>query len=536
MHSPFQAFEEKARTQPDAPFLIAPASAGLAYAPDGFRVTYGEMLESVEATRRRFGQAGYGAGHRIALLLENRPEFFVYWLALNALGVSIVPINPDLRPDELAYQFGIARPDLLVTHSRGAPVLAGLEPGKPKAIVAGQAVPPAGRRASRQSGEAQDECALLFTSGSSGKPKGCMLSNRYFLMVADWYVTQGGIAAMEAGAEVALTPLPMFHMNALGCTAVGMMVIGGAIVPLDRFSARRWWQSVADSGATIVHCLGVIPAILLQLPPSPLERAHRVKFSLSPGVDAQHKIEFERRFSIPIVEAWAMTETGGAAVTTTARDAYEPGQRCIGRPREGMEYRIVDDAGKDVAVGIPGELLVRAAGPDPRACFFSGYLMDEAATEAAWEGGWFHTGDMVFADAAGLLYFFDRKKSIVRRSGENIAVLEVEAALAANPALEAVAVAPVPDEIRGEEVFAFLVPKKPGQPAQVQAEAIVREAAARLAYHKLPGYVVFAESLPLGSTQKLQRGELKARAAELAAKGAAFDLRALKASLRHGPA
>jgi acyl-CoA synthetase (AMP-forming)/AMP-acid ligase II len=154
------------------------------------------------------------------------------------------------------------------------------------------------------------------------------------MTLADWYVTQGGIAEMQDDCEIALTPLPMFHMNALGCTALGMIVKGGAIVPLDRFHASRWWQSVSDSGATIVHCLGVIPAILLRLPETPYDRDHKVKFSLGPGVDARHKIEFEERYRIPIVEAWAMTETGGRATTTTARDDYTPGLRCIGRPAQ----------------------------------------------------------------------------------------------------------------------------------------------------------------------------------------------------------
>lgn len=534
MHSPFSAFEFQAGTRPEATMLIAPESAGLAYAPAGFRLTYGEVARAVADIRARFGAAGYGAGHRVALLLENRPEFFSHWLGLNALGVSIVPVNPDLRPAELDYQLDIADVDLIVTYSRAAPMLAHLGDGPIRVIEVGEAIPASRVPAARQTDRPEDECALLFTSGSTGKPKGCILSNTYFMTLADWYVTQGGIAEIEPEREVALTPLPMFHMNALGCTALGMIVSGGAIVPLDRFHASRWWQSVSESGATIVHCLGVIPAILLRLPETPYDRNHRVKFSLGPGVDAKHKIEFEARYNIPIVEAWAMTETGGRATTTTARDDYTPGLRCIGRPREGMDYRIVDDSDTPVARGTPGELIVRAAGADPRQGFFRGYLKDEQATEEAWAGGWFHTGDVVYEDEKGLLYFFDRKKSIVRRSGENIAVLEVEAALAGNAAIRDVAVTPVPDDLRGEEVFAFLV-RAEGEgsiePLHL-AEDVVRDGAERLAYHKLPGYVAFIDALPLSSTQKLQRGEIKALAAELVRLGKAYDLRDLKAGMR----
>jgi len=535
MESPYTTFRSRAQERPDDVLLRAPASAGLHYAPQGFSISYGEMLAAVEILRERFARSGYTSGMRVALLLENRPDFFTYWLALNALGISIVPINPDLRPQELDHQLSISRTDLLVTWSRELPLLAAIDVPGIRVIEVGDCIPAATVHDPLTADIAETECALLFTSGSSGKPKGCMLSNRYFMILADWYVGQGGIAAMQDGAEVALTPLPMFHMNALGCTALGMIVKGGTIVPLDRFHASKWWQTVADSGATIIHCLGIIPAILLQLPQDEAERTHRVKFSLGPGVDAQHKIRFEDRYNIPIVEAWAMTETGGAAVTTTAQDNYVPGLRCIGRPRAGMEYRIVDDFGKSAAMGQPGELLVRAVGPDPRRGFFSGYLGDPEATEAAWQGGWFHTGDLVCFDENGLLYFFDRKKSIVRRSGENIAVLEVEAALA-NPRIEAAAVTPVPDELRGEEVFAFLVCKSKAEDERSFAQAVVHEAAASLSYHKLPGYIAYLDRLPLSATQKLQRGELKALAAKYLEEGRAIDLRDLKGKLRQGNA
>jgi len=221
-----------------------------------------------------------------------------------------------------------------------------------------------------------------------------------------------------------------------------------------------------------------------------------------------------------------MTETGGGATTSSATDGTELGARCIGRPRDGMDFRIVDDAGRDVAMGTPGEFLVRADGADPRRGFFSGYLKDEAATEEAWAGGWFHTGDVVTADAAGLLYFFDRKKSIVRRSGENIGVLEVEAALAADRAIKAAAVTAAPDEIRGEEVFRLCRPggrtPRPnrGRRSPRRSCAPVRR---RSPITRRRGYVAFVDQLPLSSTQKLQRGEIKAMAARRVAAGEAFD-------------
>ncbi|MEN3374747.1 MAG: hypothetical protein V7604_102 [Hyphomicrobiales bacterium] len=531
--SPFDAFAASAGKTPDAPFLIAPASAELGYAPEGFRIGYGAFKAEVDLLRAEYAAAGYGRGARVALLLENRPGFFLHWLALNTLGVSIVPINPDLRADELSFQMDLSKADLLVATPDRIDLANSAALGRARLIDTDGRIPSCQTDVAAQTATLSDECALLFTSGSTGKPKGCVLSNRYFLQVADWYLSQGGVAALRPSREINLTPLPMFHMNALGCSAVGMMLIGGAVVPLDRFHASRWWQSVADSGATVVHCLGVIPAILLQLPASEAERRHAVRFTFAPGVDVRHRAIFEARYGIPIVDAWAMTETGGAAATTTAREPAGYGTRCIGRPTINMEYRLVDDQNNEVPTGTPGELLVRARGADPRAGFFSGYLGDTAATEEAWQGGWFHTGDYVSAGADDLLYFFDRKKSIVRRSGENIAVLEVESAMQRLPSIQGTAVTPVPDELRGEEVFAFVV-KSAGttEPDAPLAEAIVSACADSLAYHKVPAYVEFVDSLPLSSTKKLARGEIKTLAAQAVRAGTAFDLRALKAQLR----
>ncbi|KPQ05593.1 MAG: crotonobetaine/carnitine-CoA ligase [Rhodobacteraceae bacterium HLUCCA12] len=531
--SPYEAFARSAARLPAQDFVRAPASAALPWAPSGYALTYDAAARQIAALRDAYVAAGYGAGSRLALLLLNRPEFLLHWLALNAIGASVVPLNGDMRPDELRHQMEVSQAEAVIAVPGFEALLAtGLPPGVPVASFDAPPPPAATPRPPR-AGLPDDEAALLFTSGSTGKPKACILSNHYLINVAQWYVSMPGIAAMRPDCEVSLTPLPFFHMNALGCTALGMMLIGGTIVPLDRFSASRWWATVADSGATIVHGLGVIPAILLQLPESPDERRHRARFIFSPGVEDHHKAAFEARFGLPVVEGWAMTETGGAAITDTAGLTGPLGPRCIGRPRAGMEWRIVDEAGRDVEPGAPGELLVRSQGDDPRRGFFSGYLGDPAATEAAWEGGWFHTGDVVRVDAQGLFYFIDRRKSIIRRAGENISALEVETALQADPALRAAAVTPVSDPIRGEEVFAFVVPGDPVETANPQfSQTLMARLAERLSYHKLPGWLLVVDELPLGATQKLQRGQIRRNAEAALADGHALDVRQIKGAAR----
>jgi acyl-CoA synthetase (AMP-forming)/AMP-acid ligase II len=195
------------------------------------------------------------------------------------------------------------------------------------------------------------------------------------------------------------------------------------------------------------------------------------------------------------------------------------GTNCFGRPSSSVEVRILSE---------DGELLVRAAGPDPRAGFFTEYLKEPEITEAAWEGGWFHTGDIVRAGADGELYFVDRKKNVIRRSGENISAVEVESVLRRHPQVAEVAVAAVPDAIREEEVLACIVPHAAVVDPAATAAAIVRAALEDLSYFKVPGWVVFVDALPLTASQKVARGELKALAQSFLASAECVDTRALK--------
>jgi len=362
------------------------------------------------------------------------------------------------------------------------------------------------------------ECALLYTSGTTGRPKGCVLSNDYFLRMGDWYASIGGRAALREGDRL-ITPLPLTHMNAMACSSMAMIMTGGCIVQLDRFHPRGWWDAVRESRASIVHYLGVMPSMLLAAAPGPRDRDHAVRFGFGAGVDRRHHATFEARFGFPLLEAWAMTETGAGAIVVANHEPRHVGTNCFGRPAPAIETRIVPD---------DGELLVRAAGRDPRAGFFTEYLKEPSVTEASWSGGWFHTGDIVRADRDGNLHFVDRKKNIIRRSGENISAAEVESVLRRHPAVAEVAVTSVADELREEEVLACIVPHAAVTDPPATAAAIIGAALKDLSYFKVPGWVVFVEALPLTASQKVARGELKAAAADFVAGSGCVDTRGLK--------
>ncbi|WP_349368336.1 AMP-binding protein [Salinarimonas sp.] len=528
-------FLDAAARFPERPFLNVLPETAAAYGIEAGEIAYADARARVEALRAAYAAAGWGAGHRVGLLLLNRPDFLLHWLALNALGASVVPINPDLRAAEQEYMIGHSEMDLAVAvPARAGELVAAAEAiGRSLPVIGPEDAPPrAPRPALADPGpDGSRECALLYTSGTTGRPKGCMLSNDYYLLCGDWYAGIGGLCRLEAGVERMLTPLPLFHMNAMACSVVVTLTIGGCLSILDRFHPKTWWASVKASQATVIHYLGVMPAMLMGAPESPADREHAVRFGFGAGVDKRLHAPFEARFGFPLVEAWAMTETGCAAAIIASEEPRKIGTSCFGRPGPGTEVKIVREDGSEAAPDEPGELLVRSAGPDPRAEFFSAYLKDEAATSAAWEGGWFHTGDVVMADDDGDLHFVDRKKNVIRRSGENISAVEVESVLMQHPAIAGVAVAPTPDPVRGDEVVACVVAReKPADDAArtALAEALVAHCLSRLAYYKAPGFVAFVEALPLTSTEKIQRGALRDLVAAVVGSETCVDTRGLK--------
>jgi acyl-CoA synthetase (AMP-forming)/AMP-acid ligase II len=604
-NSPYDAFVQTTQRFPDHPFLHIPASARRAYASDhdgqcaALTLSYREMLAAIELRRLAYARAGYGAGDRVALMLENRPDFFEHFFALNALGASIVPLNGDSRAQEITY----------VAHHAGVVLAVGVDStierlhaalgdtvplaeAKSDTLPAALRSPSPSRLASPSPTSASasaststsaavpplapapialdesrpatpdEECAILYTSGTTGQPKGCILDNRYFLSIARLYLSEGGLCEMHTGVERLITPLPLFHMNALACSTMAMVLSGGCLIQLDRFHPRTWWQDVVASEATIMHYLGVMPAILLALeedpgatqgtsgptptadhstpatPQTPTQaqthtpasatKSHRLRFGYGANVDPAHQHAFESRFGIPLIEAWAMTETGGAIVIAASHEPRHIGTRCFGTPREGMQVRLADPEGHEVADGTPGEMLVRRAGPAPREGFFRGYLKDPAATETAWAGGWFHTGDIVRRDESGRLHFVDRLKNIIRRAGENIAALEVEACLLEHEAVKQTAVIAAPDPLRDEEVMACVV-IAPGHAADKATAASLQQwCLERLAYFKAPGYIAFIDALPTTSTNKVQKMRLAEFGANPLLAPLCFDLRAFK--------
>lgn len=527
----YRALQNAAGQWPGRPLLNVLPSVAQVYDIDPGQISFSNALTRVDHWAERLQSAGYTSGMRVAVLLENRPEFFLLWLALNRLGASIVPINPDLRVAELEYLIAHAEPALIVTI---APRVAELQVAADAAEVSVQAVTPDDRLprprrkatvATLTGDDMSREAAVLYTSGTTGNPKGCVLSNSYFLEVARWYTSLGGIVSLSTDGERMITPLPIFHMNAMAYSFMAMLSVGGCLTALDRFHPSTWWQDVADSGATCLHYLGVMPSMLMGAAPALQDRAHRVRFGFGAGVDPKLQAAFEDRFGFPLMEAWAMTETGAGAVISAHELDRLIGQSALGRVPDWLDVRLIDEDGRDVPESAPGELLVRRKGDQPRLGFFKEYYKNPSATAEAWEGGWFHTGDIVRRGEGGNMFFVDRRKNVIRRSGENISAVEVESILMRHPQVRAAGVAAVPDPIRGDEVFACL---SVDDPTPETAQAITKWALGQMAYYKVPGFIAFVDQLPLTATHKIQRKALKELALQLRDDTATVTLTHLK--------
>lgn len=516
--------------------LAVPANPARAYDPQGREISYTQAEQTVRLLMARYAAAGYGLSHRVGLFMESRPEHLLHKLALNALGVCCVPINPDYRPRELAYLIDHSRVDLIVVlHDRVDAVQAALAQSQhqpPFAIleaVVNGTLPAVSTPVALGEVQGDTPASILYTSGTTGQPKGCVLSHTYELAAGHWYASQRGLISIREGQERLYNPLPLFHVNASILSFYCMLLTGGCQVQTDRFQPSRWWTEVVDSRATIVHYLGVIVSMLLAQPPHEQERNHQVRFGYGAGVEPQLHAVFEKRFGLPLLELWGMTEM--VRPLCDYQPPRQVGTRAFGRAVPGLEVRVADEADAELPDGTPGEMLVRHSAATPRRHFFSGYLDDPAATEAAWRAGWFHTGDIVVRAPDGMLHFMDRRKNIIRRSGENIAAGEVEALLLTHPLVLQVAVLALPDDVREEEVLACVVlnpAPSAGQTPMDTARQLFDFCHQHLAYYKAPGWFWFTDSLPTTGTQKIQKHRIFATDVDPRTRAGMLDFRPLK--------
>ncbi len=443
---------------------------------------------------------GVQPGERVAVMLPNGLDFPVIWLAVVAAGAIVVPLNTSYRNADLRHVLADSGARAIVLTPEYVDLLAQVAPRCPQLreqLIIGE-WEVGNDTGMARAADASAIATLQYTSGTTGFPKGCVLTHAYWLTLAR--AAQG---ASELGPnDVVLATTPFCYMdptwNLLMC-----LMVGCPLVVLPRFSPSTFWRTVRENGVTFFYCLGTMPMFLLKQPEDATqERSHRVRLVLCSGIPAQFHVEFERRWECPWREAYGTTEVGAATLTHLA-ETDTVGSGSMGRLLDGWQARVVDPGkGAEAAVDEPGELVLR--GP----AMMQGYWNNPDATAAYLRDGWAHTGDLVRRDARGYFYLVGRLKDMVRRSGENIATAEVEAVLAEHSAVRAAACVGVPDDLRGEEVKAFLVPQ-PGVTATTEtAEHVLAHARRRLAAFKVPRYITFVDALPLTASEKVAKHEL----------------------------
>jgi crotonobetaine/carnitine-CoA ligase len=473
--------------------------------------SYAEMRDAVARTAGSFAAAGVTRGDRVAIMCENRREVVDAWFACAWLGASLVPLNTATRGPQLEHVLANSGPRVLAIEPHLFPHLDIVEALPPELeriwLVDGagarwrglpvEAFPPPGDALPPELVAPDETVSILYTSGTTGPSKGVMCPQ------AQFYWWAAGTAAMLGGLDeddVLYTCLPLFHTNALNA-CIQALIHGGRIVIGPRFSASAFWSRVAEADATVTYLLGAMVSILAKRPPSPDDRAHRVRVALAPATQAELHAVFRDRFGVTIRDGFGMTETN--AVIGARAGRQRPGT--MGYVMPGYEAKIVDGLDEEVPDGTPGELVLRA---DEPFAFATGYWRMPEKTVESWRNLWFHTGDRAVRDPDGSFRFLDRMKDAIRRRGENISAWEVEQVLISHPDIAAAAVVPVASELGEDDVMAFVVARDGASP---EPEELLRHCEPRLAYFAVPRYLEFLDELPLTENGKVRKFVLRER-------------------------
>jgi carnitine-CoA ligase len=468
----------------------------------GDELTFSDVNRLTAGYAQVLGERGIQAGDRVALLLSNEAAFPLTWLALSLLGAAAVPVNTRYQTADAGHVLRACRASAIVTGAQFGPLLERL----PADLPALRRVIPAGELAA-EAAQARVPAAafgipdpagtanIQFTSGTTGRPKGCVLPHRYWTRLGGSLVT--GFPYLDAG-DVMLTAQPFHYIDPQWNVAAGLLA-GAELVILDGFHPSSFWAKVREHQVTYFYCLGAMPGLLLRMPPHPDDRHHRVRAVQCSAIPPALHATLEERWGVPWYEAFGMTETGADLRVTDADHDELVGTGCLGRPVSYRRVQITGDDGQPVPAGQTGEITL--AGPG----MMDGYDGDPEATARVLRNGWFHTGDLGWMDARGRVYHAGRIKDMIRRGGENVAAREVEEVLLAHPAVQLAAVTAVPDEIRGEEVKAYYVTSGSTGIGPDELAAYCRE---RLAAFKVPRFWQPASDLPRTDSERVVKNQL----------------------------
>ena len=457
---------------------------------------------------------GLRRGDKVAVQLPNLPQFLFTYFAILKAGLVMVPLNPLLKAPEVAYQLRDSESRMLITFEGfAAEAVAGArEAGDVSMYVVnlpGNDQRPEGTRDydelyfADDTGEiepvnADDTAVIIYTSGTTGKPKGAELTHFQLYMNC----TVAGELFGFRDDDIGVAVLPMFHVFGLSSVLNTAVRFGGTLVLIPRFEPDAVLDAIARYRCTIFSGVPTMYYTLLQADVASRDLSSlRVGISGGAAIPGEVIRAFEEKFpGVVILEGYGLSET--ASTTTFNVSAEQRKVLSIGKPIWGVEVRVVDEQDKPLPPGSEniGEIVIRGHN------VMKGYYGNLAATAEAFRGGWFHTGDLAYADEDGYLFIVDRKKDLVIRGGYNVYPREIEEVLFGHPAVAEAAVVGKADPKLGEEILAFVVPK-PG--AEADPDDIMAYCRERLAAYKYPREVRIADDLPKGPTGKILKRELR---------------------------
>lgn len=475
---------------------------------DGSEWTFRQTQAITRRTAIGLAALGVRQGDHVLSWLPNGPDAIRIWFALNYLGAVYVPVNLAYRGGVLAHVVANSDARMIVAHAdlvgrlaeidraalTAAVVLNGEAAAIPGlAVHARDALEPADGELPPLAREIfpWDMQSIIYTSGTTGPSKGVMSS---YLQL----YTMGTESFPSLGAtDRFMINLPLFHVG--GTAAVyAMLALGGSIAIVESFDTASFWRAVTGTGTTACVLLGVMATFLVKQPPGPQDLRHTLKAAIMVPL-CEDSGAFSKRFGCDVYTVFNMTE-----VSTPLRSEKNPSPLATcGRPRPGVDARVVDENDCEVAQGSVGELIVRTDRPW---AMNHGYYKNPEATAKAWRNGWFHTGDAFRVGEDGQFFFVDRMKDAIRRRGENISSFEVETEICAHPTVKEAAAVAVPSELAEEEVLAVLALV---EGASLDPAELIAFLTPRMAHFMVPRYVRIVPDLPKTPTQKVQKHLLR---------------------------
>jgi long-chain acyl-CoA synthetase len=475
------------------------------------QLTYGDLTRAIGRVAGSLAELGIQPGDRVALIGPNSHLYVVAYLAIMHAGASVVPVNPMLKPDEVRYMFVDAEVKAAIAFGPLANLVAAASQGlddPPQLITVGESDVPGVAAFDRWPLEGPEDfdppqipqdqvAAILYTAGTTGRPKGAMLSHHNLV----WDAEACRQAIEFTTDDRVLAVLPMFHSYAATVGVVLPLTCGACCVAMDRFSPAEVAATVQRDKCTVLPCVPAMCGALLraadELPPGAFESLRMVASGGAPMPVALMKA-FEERLGLIVLEGDGPTECSPVCSVNPPQGVRKPGT--VGPPIPGVEMKIVDDDDTELPPGEVGEICVR--GPN----VMLGYLNQPEATAEAMKGGWFHTGDLGHVDEDGYFSIVDRKKDMVIVGGLNVYPREVEEVLLAHPHVREAAVIGVYDDIRGEKLKAFVIPEEGVAPERADILRLCRE---KLANFKVPKEIAFVDDLPRSLKGTVLKRELR---------------------------